>query len=64
MKRVKGWCRFDRGRLDAICADLAAASLTKANMREPCRPTDPHEGTEERKNSAIDPMSDKNASGS
>jgi hypothetical protein len=62
MKQVKGWRRFDRGRLDAICADLAAASLTKANIKGTLPPTDPQEarGTEERENSAIDPMSGKN----
>jgi hypothetical protein len=29
MKQVKGWRHFDRERLDAICADLSAASLRR-----------------------------------
>jgi hypothetical protein len=28
MKQVKGWRHFDLGRVDAIFADLSAASLT------------------------------------
>jgi hypothetical protein len=63
MKQVKGWRHFDRGRLDAICADLAAASLTEANMRERCRPRVPGREPGDRgagKDRAIDPMSGKN----
>ena len=31
LKQGKGWRRFDRGRLDAVCPNSAAASLTGGN---------------------------------
>ena len=32
LELVKGWRRFDRGRLDAVCPNSAAASLTGGNL--------------------------------
>jgi hypothetical protein len=57
MKQVKGWRRFDRGRLDAIGADLTAASLI-ARKRESSSPRPQGRGNDR----AIDPMSGKNTS--
>jgi hypothetical protein len=66
MKQVKGWRRSIARRLDAISADLAAASLI-AQKGESWPSTDPRAespGIEERreKDRPIDPMSGRNAS--
>ena len=55
LELVKGWHRFDRGRLDVVCPNSAAASLMGGNRG--VLAIGPRE-----KDRAIDPMSGRNTS--